>query len=398
MEKIRILYYEPSSGFGGSARSLKDILSKLDSNVFHPVVAVLDDGPAIKEIAALGFEVIQLIDKRGEAGPVFTVDLINGYWNYLLFIFKRVLPIGLKLFFLIRKERIDLIHINSPIRNGLEAILAARLTGVTAICHPRSTWRWSRIEQWAAGMVSKYICLTDEAQKMYEQYVQKEKLIKIYNGIDFEKLSAMIGLKDIRKELGIGASHKIVGIVSRITEGKGIDNFLKAAKAVLSEDADIKILVVGEAITEDEVRFKKNLLALVDELDIADDVIFTGWREDVLDVISIMDVMVQASTMPEGFGRTCVEAMALSVPLVVTNVPGPSEIVVNQETGLIVPPGDIKAMAGAVLAILRDRALSDRFARNGRIRAERLYDLNMTVKQIENIYLELAPQSSATGR
>ncbi len=394
MEKIKILFYEPSSGFGGSARSLKDILSKLDSNVFHPVVAVLDDGPAIKEIAELGFEVIRLIDKKGKAGPVFTVDLINGYWNYLTFIFKRVLPIGLKLAFLIKKERISLIHINSPIRNGLEAILAARLTGVTAICHPRSTWKWSRIERLAAGTVSKYICLTEEAQKIYEQYVQKDKLVKIYNGIDFEKISSKTGLKDIRKEFGIGANYKIVGIVTRITEGKGIDNFLKAAKALLSKNADIKILVVGDAITEDEVRFKKTLLTLADELGIADDVVFTGWREDALDIISNMDVMVQASTMPEGFGRTCVEAMALSVPLVVTNVPGPSEIVVNEVTGFIVPPGDIEAMARAVLAIITDRALSDKFARNGRKRAEKLYDLNKTVKQIENVYLELAPALS----
>ena len=388
MKKIKILYYDPSSGYGGSARSLRDILIKLDKNRFQPIVAVIDDGPAIKEMEKLGFDVRLLIDKKGTSGPVFRAELINGYWNFLTYILRRVFPLTYKLSKLIKEEQIDIVHVNTLIRTGLEAIFAGRLSRIPVICHLRSTCDWTRIERIVSHVVSKSICLTDEAKNRYMQYTHVDKLIRIYNGIDLEKGLYKNSNKDIKKELGIDNKYKIVGIVGRITEGKGHDVFLEAAKIVLSQYSETKFLIVGDTLTEKEL--KKNLVVLSENLGISNAVIFAGWRNDVLDVISIMDVLVQASTtFPEGFSRTCIEAMSLDIPLVVSNISGHSEIVVDGETGFIVPPGDAKSMADAILTLINDEHLADKFARNGRKRAEEFFDLNKIVKQIENIYFEL---------
>lgn len=394
MKKIKILYYEPSSGFGGSPRSLRDIILKLDKSRFQPIVAVLDDGPAIKELMDLGFDTRPMIDKKGKKGPVFKPEIIKGYGDQVKYMASMVLPLSYKLIRLIRKEQVDIVHVNTLIRTGLEAIFAARLTNTPSICHLRSTCEWSRLERAVAGMVTKFICLTDDAKKIYEKYTEKDRLLRIYNGIDIEKNRRMKGLKDVRAEFGISPGTKAVGIVGRISDGKGQDIFLRAAKTVSEAHPDTRFLVVGDALTEDEKVFKEGIIRLRDELGIADKVIFTGWRQDALAVISAMDILVQASTwFPEGFSRTLIEAMSLGLPLVVTDIPGHHEIVADGETGFIVPPGDSGRMADSILRLLGDKALHDRFGRAGEKRAAELFDLNKIVRQIENIYSSLASPS-----
>jgi glycosyltransferase involved in cell wall biosynthesis len=389
MQKIKILYYDPSSGFGGSPRSLRDILLKLDKDKFHPIVAVIDDGPAIRQIRELGFDVRTIYNKKENSGPVFRPALMQGYMRFLVYLFKMVLPLTFKLSKLIKKEQIDIVHVNTLIRTGLEAIFAARLSRIPVICHLRSTCDWTRIERLVSRIVSKSICLTEEAKTRYRQYTDEGKLIRIYNGIDLKKYLNKGKIKDIRKEFGIDNEYKVVGIVGRITEGKGHDIFLKAARLIIDRRPKIKFLIVGDSLMESEKELKNSLIELTKELGIFNNVIFTGWREDALDIISNMDVLVQASTtFPEGFSRTCIEAMALGTPLVVSNIPGHSEIVVNSQTGYIVPAGNIHAMAEAVLAIIKNKSLSNKFSENGRRRVEDVFNLNKIVKQIENIYFD----------
>lgn len=394
MKKIKILFYEPSSGFGGSPRSMRDIILKLDKERFQPIIAVLDDGPAIKELISLGFDVRPMIDKKGMHGPVFKPERIKGYMDQVNYMARMVLPVCYRLSKLIRKEQIDIVHVNTLIRTGLEAIFAAKLTNTPSICHLRSTCEWSRLERKVAFMVSKFICLTDDARKIYEKYTDKDRLLRIYNGIDLEKNRQIKGFKDVRAELGISPGSKVVGIVGRISDGKGQHIFIRAAKTILSKHPDARFLIVGDILTDDEKTYKDSLVALSEELGISDKVIFTGWRQDALDVIAGMDVLVQASTwFPEGFSRTLIEAMSLGLPLVVTDIPGHHEIVAHDETGFIVPPGDSERMAESVLRLLDDKKLRERFGSAGERRAAELFDLNKIVRQIENIYTSLASPS-----
>lgn len=387
--KKRILYYEPSSGFGGSARSLRDVIFRINKEKFYPIIAVIDNGPAIKEIAEHGYEVIPIVSKNDDSGPTFKAESLNGYVNYLFFIIKRVLPLSIKLTMLIRKKKIDLLHINAPLRNGLEAVIAGRLTSTPIVCHPRSTWEWSRLEKLVAPMVLKYICLTDAAVELYQQYVDKSKLVKIYNGVDFDNVPDISTVRKIKKEFKICKKNKVVGIVGRLSDGKGQDIFLEAAKIVLAKHHDTIFMIVGDSVTGKNDDFKRKLCALADQLGISKSIIFTGWRDDVMDVVSCMDIMVQASTLPEGFGRTCIEAMSLSIPLIVTDVPGPSEIVVDGETGIIVPRSDSKRMAEAIIDLLDDAVILRRYGEAGNKRGKEYFDLKRIVKQVEDVYLEL---------
>lgn len=389
MRKINILYYEPSSGFGGSSRCLRDWLQKLDRESFNPVVAVLDDGPVIKEIQESGDFVISLLRKK-KSGLIFFPDLVLGKWNFLLYLFKRVLPVSIKLARIIRKYDIDIIHINTPIKTGLEGVVAARLTKIPSISHLHETRKWSRVEKLFSQWIDQFICLTDDGRELYRKYVPDSKLVRIYNGIEAEKIHFTTTKGNFRKEFNIDENEKIVGLVGRIAVGKGHDIFLRAAREVLSQNPETKFLIVGDTLTEEEKKYKKLLTSLIAELGVYNKVVFTGWRDDVLSVIANMDVLVQASTtFPEGFGLTCIEGMAIGVPLVVTNIPGPSELVIDGKTGIVVEPGNPVQMADAILSVLENENLAESFICAGRERVATYFDLAIIVKEIEGLYRRL---------
>ena len=111
-----------------------------------------------------------------------------------------------------------------------------------------------------------------------------------------------------------------------------------------------------------------------------------GWREGIQECILSFDVLVQPSTFPEGFGMTCVVSMALGKPLVVTNIPGPSELVVDGKAGFIVPSNNPQKLSERILQILNNRELACLLGINGREHVRMKYDIKNTMKQIENIY------------
>ncbi|MDD4899723.1 MAG: glycosyltransferase family 4 protein, partial [Candidatus Omnitrophica bacterium] len=134
-------------------------------------------------------------------------------------------------------------------------------------------------------------------------------------------------------------------------------------------------------------KFYRQVRDLVSTEQINKSFIFTGWRKDIRNIIADLDILVQASTtFPEGFGLTCIEAMASEKPVVATNIPGPSEIVLDGETGFLVPPKDVNALAEAILKILKGKDLSRKMGMEGKRRVEEFFDVRRTVKNLEEIY------------
>lgn len=115
---------------------------------------------------------------------------------------------------------------------------------------------------------------------------------------------------------------------------------------------------------------------------------FTGWREDVPEILATSDVFVMPS-LGEHFGRVLVEAMAMGKPVVATDAGGTPEIVLDGETGLLVPPGQPEPLAGAVLALLNDAARAGRLGTAGRCRAHADFSLARHAAAVQALYDEL---------
>ena len=186
-----------------------------------------------------------------------------------------------------------------------------------------------------------------------------DKIEVLHNAIDLEDWDKRTAAIDgsLREELGVPLGRPIVGLVARLDRVKGQHTFLRAAELVAQAYPNAVFLLVGVvrptsrwAVFADYFR---EVEALAQRSALQGRVRFVGWRTDLPRVMSSLDILVQPS-LRETFGRVLIEAMASRKPVIATRVGGMPEIVVDGETGLIVPPEDPPALAAAILSLLRD--------------------------------------------
>jgi glycosyltransferase involved in cell wall biosynthesis len=221
------------------------------------------------------------------------------------------------------------------------------------------------------------------------QGVNRSKIVTIYNGVDLERFSEISPQKKmgIRSTLGIDSKKKVVGMVAQLTDWKGIPYFLKAIPLILKECRDVMFVIVGDG------KERKNLETMAQALGISSYVVFTGFRRDIPEMMSVMDVLV-LSSLREGLPNVLIEAMAMRKPVVATNVGGVPELVIDNETGFLIPPRNPDALAKAILNFLVSRAKARKFGEKGRIYAEQKFSLTQMVKNYENLYSQIAAESS----
>ena len=228
------------------------------------------------------------------------------------------------------------------------------------------------------------ICVSRFVQACVREsgFVSDEKALVAYNGVDLAaSADAPAQARAFRERHGIAPDRKLVVQVSWMTRDKGVDKLLRAAVHVLAEAPDTLFVLVGDGAERAELE------ALARSLGIADHVLFTGRVEAPTQegVFAAADVCCQMSQWQEAFGASIAEAMSFARPLVATRVGGIPELVHDGETGFLVDPDDVPAMAGRILALLRDEALRARLGREGRKVAEEAFDLSRTVAR----YLEI---------
>lgn len=374
MKKINILYFEPSTCYGGSANSLANIIRNLNRENFNSVIVIKNYGPQLKRI--INAEIIKL--------RTYKEPTSKNIISILVFILLGIVPEVFRLICIIYGKKIDVVHINTNITSSIPAIIAAKLTGLPCICHIRETRNLIKREVIFAKLVNKFIILNSDALKIYKKYIPEKKMTIIYHGLDIDEFNN-INPGILRKEYALD-SMPIIETVGRIVKGKGQKEFVLAAKEVLKIKHLARFIVVGDSTTEDD-KYYQNVRELVSENGLNENIIFTGWRDDIKNVLADSDVFVFTSTTyNEGLPNTIIEAMALSKVVVSTNIAGPSDIVVDNETGFLVQPEDILAMAKKIIYLLDNPHIAKKMGEAGRKRVEELFDIKKTVKNIEAIY------------
>jgi len=203
----------------------------------------------------------------------------------------------------------------------------------------------------------------------------------IYNGVDLARYDHQEPCCTLREEYGMEPNAQIVGVVARLDPEKGHPTLLEAWPAVLRSCPDAYLLVVGEGSQREELE------RLANELRIAHRVVFAGRRDDIPAVTAALDVAVLPSYR-EAQGLTILEAMALSRPVVASNVGGIPEMISDGVTGLLVPPRDPDALALAIARLLRDHPFADLIAKAGHDLVHDRFCIELMVRAIEAIYDE----------
>jgi glycosyltransferase involved in cell wall biosynthesis len=228
---------------------------------------------------------------------------------------------------------------------------------------------------------------TSIVQKIADEGRLGAPVTLIYNGVDLQRYDDQGPCCTLREEYGLPAEGPMIGVVARLEAEKGHPTLIEAWPQVLAEFPDATLLVVGEGSR------RAALEAQVAALGLSRSVVFTGRRDDVPAVTAALDVAVLPSYR-EAQGLTILEAMALSRPVVASNVGGIPEMIEDGRTGLLVPPHDPAALAGAITRLLRDHPLADTLARAAHDQVHERFCVELMARAVETIYDE----SLAAGR
>lgn len=382
---LRVLYVEKSPAIaGGALNSLYALVSHLDRDRFEPIVVFHQENPFRENFHLLGIET-RVLEASSTAGgrPSRGGKSVTKR--------VRLRKIGALAMMMIR-DRVDVAHHNCSLSDDVDSILAGGLVGVAQISHNRTVLSPPvRAPHRLVGRaVGRFVCVSEFVANHYKGYgVPEAKTRVVYNGFNFDKWDSTPNedVAELRRELGLKPDERVVASVGRIVAWKGQDTLLQAMGPILASHSNIRLLIVGDRLEKPE--FCKKLEKLVRELGVADRVTFTGLRHDIPRILSLADVAVHSSSLPDPLPRAVVEGMLLAKPVVATDAGGVPEIIENGHTGVLVPPKEPILMGQAIQRLLQDPAEGKRLGLNARRSARSRFSIKEHVSRIQALYDEV---------
>lgn len=385
---VRVLFVDHETRLSGGQQDLLDLIRALDHGRVEAHVALPGEGPLEEALRSAGAEV-HVVPMDPALRRLSRWDLMRRPHTALRHLGATVTA-SWRLGRLAQRLRPHVIHTNSMKAHLLMGV-PARLLGVPLIWHVRDIlapgWLRGAFAALAWRMPARIVCISHAVRRQFEEVPAEARTRVVYNGIDrsrFEGRDAAAW----RERLGASGDQPLVGIVGQIAWWKGQDVFIEAAPRVLEAVPDARFAVVGACLfPENEGAYEEHLHLRVRELGIEDRVVFSGWTDEPEAVMAALDVLVHASRLPEPFGRVIAEGMAAGIPVVASDEGAAPEIVGRTE-GRVIPAGDPKRLADALIELLTDDVARARLGRAARSGAER-FDISRTAQGVESVYREV---------
>lgn len=288
----------------------------------------------------------------------------------------------------------DVVHANS-LKSGYYGVLAARLAGKPVIWHLHDRLTADYLPPLAARLTRTAVRWLPDVVVCNSRETRRAAALPAAPADPVIANPCCLATGSGRRS---GDAVRTIGMVGRLTPWKGQDVFLRAFAAVAADMPGLEARVIGAALFgEDD--YAGGLRDLARDLGIGDRVIFTGFIPDVARELAGLDILVHASVVPEPFGQVVVEGLAAGVPVVASNAGGPAETITDEGNGLLVPPGDVAALAAALRRLIADAALRARLSAAGPARAADFQPAAIGAR-VEQVYRELvaASRSRPVGR
>ena len=369
-QPIRLAYVIKEMEMGGSQTHLTQVLRLLDRNRFEPILYCLTGrGALLDAVRPLGLPI-----RAPAAGLSF-----KG-----LGLVARVAALARAL----RRDRVDIVH-NYLLRANLVGSISARLARVPVVLCSKRGCHWRRgfelVGAKIGNALADSVMVNAEAVRDFvhgNEGCRREKMVVIPSGVDTDRFQPLPPAQ-FKARLGLPEDHVIVGVVTRMRVRKGVDEFIRAIGEVRETRPEVHGVIVGE------VSLDETLQELVRSLRLEHHLTLLGRRSDMPEVFSAFDAFV-LSSHDEGMSNAILEAMAMEKPVVATDVGGTGEVVRYGHSGLLVPPKDPHALAAAISEVLAQPARAREMGRLGRRIVEDGFSAHAMVRQMEQIYLDLA--------
>jgi len=377
---MKVLLLVSTRGLFGAENVILELSKQLPLYEFEPHIGILENYRglhyALEEEAKKNSLLVKIFHCKGKF-DIRTVFEIRKY---------------------VRQNQIILIH-SQGYKSNFYSLLSGSNTKIKRIatCH---NWLgngikmkfYENLDKLLLNNFDKLIAVSDILRdEIIRNRIPKEKVMVINNGVDIEKfrLQAVGDEPDatsyrlqVRKSLGIGEDEKVVGTVGRLSKEKGHIYLLEAVAKVISEFPAIKLLIVGDG------PLKKALQATSSRLHLEDKVIFTGVRNDIPGILSIMDIFVLPS-LKEGVPIALLEAMAAQKPIVATKVGAVPNLIEDKKMGLLIEPKDADAIANSIISLLKDEVMKKAIAINALEKVKNEFSSSIMAQRYSEVYKEI---------
>lgn len=305
------------------------------------------------------------------------------------------------------KNQYDLVHLHGPIASVLGRI-AAKISGVKNIVYTAhgfyfhddmpgyKYWSYHWIEKVSGWLTD--IILT-QSREDFDNAIKtnlcpSSKISYLGNGIDIDRFSRShlkdLNLQDLAKELKLPVREDLItiGITGRITQEKGHGELILSFVELVKKYPNIHLIIIGGQLTTERDSFQEYLKGIVTQNKIENNVTFTGIRKDIDRVLGLVDIFTLPSYR-EGLPRSVIEAMAMELPTIVTDIRGCREAVIHEKTGIIVPVKNVDKLTQALERLISDPTLRKEYGKSGRLRVIKEYDETIVFERLKSIYQTL---------
>jgi L-malate glycosyltransferase len=362
----KILHIVEDLKVGGLEKILASIVLALDKTKYDVQVWCLARGGDIAQ---------ELIEK----GISVRILKMESYYNPL-----NIVRLGLAM----NRERFQLIHTHGYFAGtfGRLAAILARLPVIIAHVHG-TDYDYSKrnlmIERFLSYFTDRIICISHAVERFItvNEGIRSEKTCLIYNAVATPDYFLNDHLrKEVRASLGLDVEAIVIAIVASLTANKGHGILLTAFKEAFRSHPSIRLLIVGDG------PLRKQLEMATRQLMMDQAVVFTGIRQDVFSLLQTSDIFVLPSQDREGLGVALIEAMAVGLPVIGTNLGGIPEVIEDGENGFLVSPRNPEQLAEALKKLVNDQTLRTGMGLRGRQMYEEKFTLPRMIRQIETLY------------
>lgn len=289
----------------------------------------------------------------------------------------------------LRAERPDILHTHLPRADFAGAFARVFHPGLIWVCSVHAIYSEDWSGRWSLPLFNLLwrrsdvmLCISHAVRDwLVARGVPPDKARVVHYGIEPEKFS--VPAVNLREKLGLN-KNAVVGSIGRLEPRKGHDLLIQAMRELCIRVPSARLLIAGH----DPWGYGATLRGLIDRLGLGEKVRLVGFQTDVVSFLNALDVFAFASNS-EGFGQVLVEAMAAGKPVVANEVPPLTEIVVNQETGLLVETGNPTLFADALYRLLSNRVDQQQMGARGRERVEKFFNAKKMADQTLALYGEL---------
>ncbi|TFG12835.1 MAG: glycosyltransferase [Promethearchaeota archaeon] len=365
-KKIRILYIITGLTSGGAELNLASIINHLDLSAFEPIVCSL----------TTTYDVLPLIRKKTNRIYILNakrqIDFIK-----TIFLVRKI----------IKKENPDIIHCILFHSNiiGRFAAIGLRKKIITSVrTKLLNNHIGNFIDFISQSLVDIYLVNSNSLRNFITHYgIKEKKIFLIENSIDFKIFKPTKAKEDIRNELNL-PKIPVITTVANFKTQKDYPTIIKALN-LIKDEFNFTYLILGKSLKFEDKEL--NIKALINKYGLKN-VRFLGFRNDVANILSITDIWV-SSTMFEGQSNSLLEAMAMSVPIITTNIPENKELVHHNKEALLIPVKSPTSLANSIKILLNDKEMAEKLAMNAQKRVRKLYNHQGPLNKIINLYYQI---------